>query len=206
MSRTARSSSGTIAEPSNSYIKSYCDFLSQNTADLAVVTTVDDAAVDLAANTVNAANIAAARLAPNTLTVTDWAADAAGSLYLPKAEPGAYCVLELGDMDANNALTIFTRGAADATTTAVFARHYVYNQVGYGTNDATDQQILMSGTYAVPTAIKLIYTPAATADNMLGAGDSFLYFFCATADEWLVRVVNRTEGTGADGTWTQATS
>ena len=206
MSRTARSSSGTIAEPSNSYIKSYCDFLSQNTADLATATIADGDGEAVVAGGATAGEIAAVRLAPNTLSVTDWAADAAGAVYLPKAEPGTYCVLELGDMDAANALTIHTRGAADATTTAVFARQYVYNQVGYGTNDSTDQQILMSGTYAVPTAIKLIYTPAATADNMLGAGDSFLYFFCATADEWLVRVVNRTEGTGADGTWTQATS
>ena len=204
MANTARRSDGG-SNPSNSYIKKYCDFLSQNTADLATAT-IADAAVDAAAASASASNIAAARMAPDTLSVTDWAADAAGSLYLPKATPGTICVLETGDMDAANALTFFTRGAADATTTAVFARQYVYNQVGYGTNDAAAQQILMSGTYVVPTAIKLIYTPAADADNCLGAGDSFIYFFCASEDEWLVKVVNRTEGTGASGAWTQATS
>ena len=51
-----------------------------------------------------------------------------------------------------------------------------------------------------------IYTPAADADNCLGAADSFLYFFCASEDQWLVRIVNRVEGTGASGAYTQSTS
>ena len=190
----------------NSYIKKYCDFLSQNTADLATATIADSDIDDVVAGGATASEIAAVRLAPDTLSVTPWIANAAGAVYLPKALAGTLCVLELGDMDEANALTIYARGAADASTTATFARQYIYNQVGYGTNDSTDQQILTTGTHAVPTAIKVVYTPAATADNMLGAGDSFLYFFCASDDQWLMRVVNRTEGTGADGTWTQATS
>ena len=205
MANTARQSDGGFSGPSNSYIKKYCDFLSQNMGDLAVAT-MADALLDAAASSASASNIAAARLAPDTVTTTDWIANAAGSLYLPKAAPGTLCVLETGDMDEANALTIFTRGAADASTTAVFARHYVYNQVGYGTNDATTQNILMSGTSETPTAIKLIYTPAADADNCLGAADSFLYFFCASEDQWLVRIVNRVEGTGASGAYTQSTS
>ena len=82
MANTARQSDGGSAPAMNSYIKKYCDFLSQNTADLATATIADSDIDDVVVGGATASEIAAVRLAPDTLSVTPWIANAAGAVLL----------------------------------------------------------------------------------------------------------------------------
>ena len=62
-----------------------------------------------------------------------------------------------------------------------------------------------AGTAEAPTSIKLVYTAAAADTNFLGAG-SVIQFYCPKNDQWLVRVTNIVEGSGATGVFTAPTS
>ena len=183
-----------------SYLQlTYLDFLSGNMTNLTgTPVTPNDAAVDLAAATPNAANILAVTLIADAVNTTDWAADAAGSLYLPVCTQGTHTVIRLlGDTDAANALTIFAQGAVGVGS-ALFALQYIEGGGSPG-------GVLTSGTAAAPTALKLIYTPGASSNNFLQAG-STLHFYAVEDNRWLVKVQAEAQGTGATGAWTTATS
>ena len=80
----------------------YLDFATGNLANLtATPITPNDAAVDLAVASVNAANILAVTLIPNALnTLPDYISNAAGAVYLPVCTKGTHVALTLlGDMD-----------------------------------------------------------------------------------------------------------
>ena len=183
----------------SNFQSSYLDFATGNCSNLSgTPVTPDDTAVDLAAATPNAANILAVTLIPDAINTTAWDSGAAGSVYLPVCTKGTHTVLRiLGDPDEANALTIFARGAVGESD-ALFALQYI--EAG-----GSPGGVLTSGTAAVPTAIKLVYTPGATATNFLQAG-STIHFYAVEDNRWLVKVCAEAEGTGVTGAWTTATS
>tara|TARA_R110002167_G_C12413553_1_gene628162 strand:- start:41 stop:709 length:669 start_codon:yes stop_codon:yes gene_type:complete len=177
----------------------YLDFLSGNLSNLTgTPITPNDAAVDLAAATANAANILAVTLIANAInTLPDWAADAAGSVYLPVCTKDTHVVLRLlGDMDAANALNIFARGAVGAGTDVVFNKQVI------GT-DGAPGSVITAGTAAVPTSVQLIHTYAAAATNQLWTG-STLHFYATEDNRWQVKILATAETTGITGAYTVA--
>ena len=205
MANTARSSDMAISAYNENYTTKYCDFVAGNQGNLATGEAITDTEADTAASSASTSNIAAATATANAVTTLAHDGGAAGSVYLPKATPGTHIVVEIdGDIDQTGALTFFARGAADATTTATFARQLI-SPLYSGGASADDEAVLTTGTFAVPTAIKLIYTAAAANTNFLGVY-SMIHFFCATEDQWLVKVFNVPEGDGSTGAFTTATS
>jgi hypothetical protein len=205
MANTARRSDGGTTSRKETYISKYCDFVAGNQGNLATGEAFTDGECDSAASSASASNIAAVTMTADAINTCAHDTNAAGSVYLPKATPGVHTVLEIdGDMDEANAFTIFARGAAGATTTATFARQLI-SPLYSGGASADDEAVLTTGTVSTPTAIKLIYTPAAADTNFLGA-NSFIHFFCAVEDQWLVKVFNVPEGNGSTGAFTTATS
>tara|TARA_R110000787_G_scaffold167856_9_gene280804 strand:- start:3 stop:593 length:591 start_codon:yes stop_codon:yes gene_type:complete len=177
----------------------YLDFATGNLANLtATPITPNDAAVDLAEATANAANILAVTLIPNALnTLPDYISNATGAVYLPVCTKGTHVALTLlGDMDEATAFNIYAQGAVGESD-AVFAKQVV-SAIGKG-----GIGVITAGTTAVPTSVKLIYTPATADTNVLGIG-STLQFYAHKDGEWLVRVGAIAEGTGATGTFTVA--
>jgi len=189
---------GLIQESGSGVNLNYLDFLAGNHARLtATAVAVSDAEADAAAAGATATTIAAATVAPGAVNTCAFDGDAAGSVYLPAADPDTHLVVEItGDQDGANALSFFTRGSASEVLrgdTAVLARHVVgpvYNNL--------PESVLTAGTSAVPTSIKLILTNAASADNFAHTGTMF-HFYCQTGGQWLVKVLNVVQGTGADG-------
>ena len=181
----------------------YLDFLSGNTANLTgTVVALTDAEIDLAGATANAANILAVTLGLNAVNTFAGLGDAVGSVYLPVATRDAHLAMHItSELDAANAITFFTRGALGAGTDVVFSTQVIQPANGY----ASVQSLLTTGTATTPTAIKLIYTPAAAATNFLGPG-SMMHFYAPADDRWLVRIYNVPKGSGATGVLTQATS
>ena len=180
----------------------YLDFCGGFVGNLVTGTTITDAAADSAgAASPSAAEILAATLVDGEIVACAFDGGAAGALFLPKAVNGAYCAVEItGDIDEANALTINSRGAAVATSTAVLAKQLIGPLHEHG---ASAQTVETAGTAEVPTSEKLIYTAAAADTNFLGAG-SVIQFYCPKDDQWLVRVTNIVEGTGATGVFTVA--
>ena len=188
----------------NTMNSKYLDFCGGFVGNLVTGNTITDAEADAAgAASPSAAEILAATLVDGEIVACEFDGGAAGALYLPKAVNGAYCAVEItGDIDEANALTIFARGAAVATSTAVLAKQLVGPLYEHG---ASAQTVETAGTAEAPTSIKLVYTAAAADTNFLGAG-SVIQFYCPKNDQWLVRVTNIVEGSGATGVFTAPTS
>ena len=185
-------------------LSSYLAFATGFQGNLAVGATITDAEADAAAAGATTATIAAATLTANAVNVCEHDTNADGSVYLPKCVAGTHLVLEItGDMDEAQAFNIFARGAADATTTAVFAKQIVAATPGGGATTAAGTSFETAGTNLVPTTVQLIYTPAAANTNFLGAG-SMIHFYAPVDDQWLVKIFNINEGTGATGIITGA--
>lgn len=178
----------------------YLDFCGGFVGNLETGTAITDAVAD-AGTGGNAAAILAATLVDGEIVACAFDGGAAGTLYLPKAVNGAYCAVEItGDIDEANALNFEARGAAVATSTAVLAKQLVGPLHEHG---ASAQTVETAGTAEAPTSVKLIYTAAADNTNFLGVG-SVVQFYCPKNDQWLVRVTNIVEGTGATGAFTVA--
>ena len=180
----------------------YMDYLSGYQGNLATGAAVTDAEADAAAAGATVTTIAAATLLPGLNTLAH-DTNAAGSVYLPPCLKDTHVAVTItGDMDEANACTFFTRGAGDDA--AVLAKQIISPQFLGGAATNTEQ-IVSDGTAAAPTAIKLIYTPAAADTNFLGA-NSVIHFYAPVAGEWLVKIINIAEGTGATGALTTSTS
>jgi|18_taG_2_1085343.scaffolds.fasta_scaffold00126_19 hypothetical protein len=192
---------GLVQESGGGITMNYLDFLSGNLNNLTdTVAAVTDAEADSAKASATATTIAAARVAPNAVNTLAWDSGAAGSIYLPRGTVDTHLVVHLtGDPDEANALDIFCQGAADASGSEVLAKQVISSNVG----SAAAASVLTAGTSTVPTSVKLIYTPAATATNFLQAG-SLIHFYCIVENQWLVRIQNVTEGVGSTGALTVA--
>jgi hypothetical protein len=178
----------------------YLDFAGGYLGNLAVGSTISDALADAVVADASAANILAVTLTDGELAPVAHDTNAAGAVYLPVATAGTHCAIEItGDMDEANAFNVFARGAVGEST-AVFAKQLIGPLNEHG---ASAQTVETAGTTVVPTSVKLIYTPAAADTNFLGAG-SVLQFYCPKDGQWLVRVTNIVEGTGATGVFAVA--
>ena len=178
------------------------DFLLGNCKNFrGTVVTITDAEADAGPGG-NAAAKVAAQMNPDALNICIFVADAAGEIYLPAATANTHLAVHFtGDMDAANALTITATEAADGAFAATTGK-YAFQQIGplHGGGVAA-HSVITAGTAASPTSVKLIYTPASATTNYLGVG-SVVHFYCQTAGEWMVRVFNVPEGTGATGALT----
>ena len=179
------------------------DFLLGNCKNFrGTVVTITDAEADAGPGG-NAAAKIAAQMNPDALNICIFVADAAGEIYLPAATANTHLAVHFtGDMDAANALTITATEAADGAFAATTGK-YAFGVIGpkYTGTATTPQSVLTAGTAALPTSIKLIYTPGATATNFLSI-NSIMHFFCKDEGEWMVGVHNINEGTGATGAFT----
>ena len=184
-------------------VSSYTDFLSGYAGNLtASGATISDAHCDSAAASAGASTILATTLTADAVSTVAFDGGAAGSVYLPVCAANTLVVLSLiGDIDETNALTIFARGAAGEAD-AAFAKGVIRPQRQGAT---AEHQLVTAGTVASPTTIKLIYTAAAADTNFLGIG-SQIFFYAPVANQWLVKVFNVPEGSGATGAFTGATS
>ena len=178
----------------------YLDFATGNASNLqGTVVAVTDAEADAGVGG-NAAAILAATLNAGALNTCAHDGGAVGAVYLPICAQDTHTAVHItGDLDQNNALTFFARGAASAGTAVVF------NKQTISFNGKGGIGVITSGTPASPTAIKLIYTAASADTNALGAG-SVIHFYAPVANRWVVRIDSIAEGTGATGTLTTATS
>jgi len=179
----------------------YLDFASGFLGNLGVGANMTDAIVDAAgAASPTAAQILAATLQNGVLSPCAHDTGADGDVFLPDATVGTHCALEItGDMDEANDFTIQARGAVGATL-GVFAKQLIGPLYEHG---ASAQTVETVGTTVAPTSVALIYTPAAANTNFLGAG-SVMQFYCPRNGQWVVRITNIVEGTGATGVFTVA--
>jgi|TARA_R110001606_G_scaffold397200_1_gene572936 hypothetical protein len=179
----------------------YLDFASGFLGNLVVGSAMTDAIVDAAgAASPTAAEILAATLQDGVLSPCAHDTGAVGDVFLPVATAGTHCALEItGDMDEANAFTVQARGAVGESA-AVFAKQLIGPLNEHG---ASAQTVETAGTVAAPTSVQLIYTPAAADTNFLGAG-SVMQFYCPIDGQWVVRITNIVEGTGATGVFTVA--
>ena len=139
----------------------------------------------------------------------EFAADAVGGVFLPTAKANTHlAILITGDMDAANAITFNTSGSAcigEDSNDAVFAKQVIGPEMGDAS--ATAQTVttvgVMGSGNGTDSALsnRLIYTPAAAATNFLQAG-SMMHFYCPVDNQWLVKIWNIKEGSGATGTFT----
>ena len=195
---------GTVAGAttfSGGMTSNYLDFATGNASNLqGTVVAITDAEADSGVGG-NAAAILAATLNAGALNTCAFDGGAAGAVYLPICAQDTHVAVHMiGDIDEDNPLTFFARGAVGAGTDVVFAKQTItFNgKGGIG--------VITSGTPAIPTAIKLIYTAAdGVATNVLQAG-SIVHFYAPVANRWVVRIDSIAEGTGATGTLTTATS
>jgi hypothetical protein len=185
----------------------YLDFATGYLGRLAgeVSKSITDAQVDAggAAGGTSVAAIGAATLSGSTINDILFIADAAGRVFLPTATADTHLAVQItGDMDAANALTFQTSMSAavgESTNDAVFAKQVIGPEMGDGS--ATAQTVVTAGLPNVPVSKRLIYTPAAAATNFLSVG-SIVHFYCPIDNQWLVKVRNVKEGSGATGTFT----
>ena len=191
---------------SGKLISNYTDFNSGYTGALSeTVVAVSDAEANAAAAGPDASTILAATFASGAQNTIAFDGNAAGSVYLPVCAANTYLSMTMTALqDETAALTIFARGAAGEAD-ALFARQSIVpNRQGTGGAGLAGAQVATDGTVDSPTAIKLIYT-ATTANNICGIGTTFL-FYAPIANEWLVKVLNQPQGTGATGAFTTSTS
>ncbi len=200
-------SKGLYEEAGKGLFLNYTDFLTGNTANLT------ETAVTISQGEGNDADVGGSPTAGEILLATltaggvhAFAGDgsAVTSMYLPAATADTHVAVRItGDIDQTGAVTIAARGSAKEVqrgNNAVFSKQVIgplYNNL--------PESVATDGTDAAPTAIKLIYTAAASNDNFLGIG-SVIHFYCQTEGQWLVKVFNVPEGTGADGAFSTATS
>lgn len=178
----------------------YLDFASGFLGNLVVGNEITDAEADAAVSSAVAANILLVTLKDGELTPVAHDTGADGAVYLPVANAGTHCAIEItGDMDEANAFNVFARGAVGESS-AVFAKQLIGPLNEHG---ASAQTVETAGTVAAPTSVQLIYTPAAADTNFLGAG-SVMQFYCPIDGQWVVRITNIVEGTGATGVFTVA--
>lgn len=180
------------------------DFLTGNCKNLTGTAVTIDAAATEAGAGGNAAAKTAAQMNTNALNICGFTAGNPGEIYLPAATANSHLAVRItGAISGGaNALTITASEALDATfaaTTGVFA----FQQIGpLNGGGVAAHSVLTGGTPAAPTSIKLSYTPHATATtSYLGIG-SVIHFYCQTAGEWMVRIFNVPEDTGATGALT----
>ena len=161
----------------------------------ATITQTNGAAGEAAGDHTSAA---AYTLVANAISTFAGDGSAATLVNLPAATAGTYCVLQItGDIDEANAFAIQTNAATD-----VYAHQVVtMDHAGVGTGSGIG--IKTAGTAAAPTSVELIYTAAAANTNFLGVG-SEIFFYCATAGEWLVKVKAIAEGNGTTGAFSVA--
>jgi|TARA_R110000851_G_scaffold48311_4_gene116864 hypothetical protein len=178
----------------------YLDFATGNCNNLTgTVVAITDAEADAGVGG-NAAAILAATMNASALNTSAHDTGAAGAIYLPVCAADTHTALHIiGDMDEANTFTIFARGAVGAGTDVVFSKQTI------AANGKGGIGVITSGTPATPTAIKLIYTPAAANTNVMGIG-TIMHFYAPIANRWLVKIDAIAEGTGATGTFTTATS
>jgi hypothetical protein len=151
----------------------------------------------------NAAAKIAAQMNADALNTCAFDADAAGEIYLPAATANTHLAVHIiaAISGGTNALTITATEALDdtfAATTGVFAFQQIGPLHGGG---VAGHSVITGGSAGSPVSVKLIYTPAAATTNYLGVG-SVIHFYCQTAGEWMVRIFNVPEGTGATGALT----
>ena len=200
-------SKGLYEEAGKGFFLNYTDFLTGNASNLT------ETAVAITQSEGNDADVGGSPTSGEILLATltaggihTFAGDGSGvtSIYLPAASADTHVAVRItGDVDQTGAVTIAARGSAKEVqrgSNAVFAKQVIgplYNNV--------PDSIATDGTDAAPTAIKLVYTAAAADTNFLGIG-SVIHFYCQTEGQWLVRVFNVPEGTGATGAFTTSTS
>jgi hypothetical protein len=183
----------------------YLDFVSGHQGRLTETpVAITDGEADSAAATPNAANILAATLAAGAVNTYASDGGAAGQMFLPEATAGTHLAVEItGDIDGSTGThTINTSGSANVTTSNVFAKQVIACQQGGHT--AVAQAVETGGTYAAPTSKRLIYTPAAADTNCIGVG-TMIHFYAPVTGEWLVKINNIKETTGATGALTVGT-
>jgi len=179
------------------------DFLTGNCKNFTgVVVEITDNQADAGVGG-NAAAKIAAQMNPDALNTCAFNDGAAGEIYLPAANANVHLAVHIigAISGAGNALTITATEAVDGAFAATTGK-YAFQQIGplHGGGVAA-HSVITAGTAASPTSVKLIYTPASATTNYLGVG-SVVHFYCQTAGEWMVRVFNVPEGTGATGALT----
>ena len=189
-----------------SFGPAYMDFLSGYVGNLTAVSkSLTDAVID-AAGAAGGGGVAAignATVSASALNDFLGTSDAVGGVFLPTATANTHlAILITGDMDAANAITFNTSGSAcvgEDSNNAVFAKQIIGPEMGDGS--ATAQTVVTAGLPSAPASNRLIYTPAAAATNFLQVG-SIVHFYCPVDNQWLVKVWNVKEGSGATGTFT----
>ena len=181
----------------------YIDFLSGYQGNLTGtgVTVTDTEADTAGASAPGAGGIGAATVSASAVNIFSGTCDAAGALYLPKANVDTHLVIEVtAECDAANKITIHTSGSALANSTDGAAAGTVFSKqvIGNNTGGVAGSAVETGGTPSTPTTKKLGYTPAGAATNFLGPG-SMLHFYAPVEDEWLVNVRSAPKGTGATG-------
>jgi hypothetical protein len=176
----------------------YLDYLAGYQGNLATGIGISDAEAVAGLATATTSEILACTLTPNALNTFDGTNSAAGSMcYLPAAILGVHIAMEITDEvdDTTGALPIKCVGAPGAAS-SVFAKQSLMLD-GTGATLA-GRHLESAGTAATPTTVNIIYTPAASVNNILGPG-SVIHFYCPKADQWLVRFDSVAKGTGVDG-------
>jgi hypothetical protein len=180
----------------------HLDFLAGNTANLTENgLAILEAQARLAEATPTAANILSVTLSGSAVNTCAYAgATAAASVYLPAANADTHLALRfaMSNFSATNPLNIVTTGSATEVTrgnSAVYAKQVIgplFNNL--------PESIVTNGTDAAPTANKLTFTPA-TSNDFIGQ-NSVIHFYCQKEGQWLVKVFNIAQGTGAVGAFT----
>ena len=184
----------------------YMDFLSGYVGNLTATSrSLTDAVID-AAGAAGGGGVAAignATVSASALNDFLGTSDAVGGVFLPTATANTHLAIQItGDMDAANAITFNTSGSAcvgEDSNNAVFAKQIIGPEMG--DSSATAQTVVTAGLPSAPASNRLIYTPAAAATNFLQVG-SIVHFYCPVDNQWLVKVWNVKEGSGATGTFT----
>jgi hypothetical protein len=195
-----------------SFGPNYVDFLSGYVGNLTAVSkSLTDAVIDAAGAAGGGGVAAIGNATVSASAVNDFlgTADAVGGVFLPTAKANTHlAILITGDMDAANAITFNTSGSAcigEDSNDAVFAKQVIGPEMGDAS--ATAQTVttvgVMGSGNGTDSALsnRLIYTPAAAATNFLQAG-SMMHFYCPVDNQWLVKIWNIKEGSGATGTLT----
>tara|TARA_X000001382_G_C3168831_1_gene178820 strand:+ start:1368 stop:1970 length:603 start_codon:yes stop_codon:yes gene_type:complete len=198
MANTARRSDGKKSQMSASYMSKYLDFVAGNCSNLTgTPVAITQSEGNTAVGSSDAAEVLAATMNADAINTCASDGSAASLNILPVCTKGTHTVLHItGDIDQTGALTI---AATNATSGAAgeFAFQVIQPENGY----ASAQAVITAGTAAAPTSVNMIYTAAAADTNFLGVG-SLIHFFAVQENEWLVKVFNVKEGTGATGTFT----
>ena len=182
------------------FLSRYLDYLAGYQGNLSTTgIDISDAEAVAGLATATTAEILATTLIKGAVNTFAGTNSAAGSMcYLPAAVAGDHLVLDItGEVDDTTAaLPIKCVGAPGASSNVFAKQHVAVHSAAIAA-----QSVETAGTYAAPTSVNLIYTPAAAATNCLGPG-TMIHFFAPVDDEWLVRIDAVQKGTGATGTLT----